>query len=177
MYYLYHIKGVKWGMTENLKKRLRQQGYNLSDVCEIIEKQNIDEGADLEKQLNIKYGYGWNKQQDYRIVKKFVNHNNRYKHNFTKEQCILGGKTAGLIVGNKNKKNGHIQSLQKIATLAAKEKNSKPILQYDFNNNFIEEHKSITDAANKLSIKASGIVNTLKGRYKQSGGFIWKYKT
>jgi hypothetical protein len=100
MYYLYHIKGVKWGMTNDLKRRLYQQGYNLSDVCEIIEKQNIDEGADLEKELNIKYGYPWRDDQDYRNIynaamKALETEYQRNRYYFKKSECQRGGITTG----------------------------------------------------------------------------------
>jgi len=57
-YYLYHIKGVKWGMTKRtVKRRVWEQGYTLNDVCEIIEISDIDTASDLEQQLNIRDGY------------------------------------------------------------------------------------------------------------------------
>ena len=69
-YTLYHIKGVKWGMTERLEARLKQQGYTISDCCEFEYYDDENIAADREKELNIKCGYGWNKQQDWRIAKK-----------------------------------------------------------------------------------------------------------
>jgi hypothetical protein len=101
MYYLYHIKGVKWGCTINLKKRLKVQGYTLDDVCEIVKETDIDKAADMEKQLNISCGYDWNDGQDYRVMIKAIN--NAYKNKervwngklFTKEECSLGGYIVG----------------------------------------------------------------------------------
>jgi hypothetical protein len=54
MYYIYHIKGVKWGCTINLKRRLKAQNYTINDVCEIIEETDLNKASDLEKELNIK---------------------------------------------------------------------------------------------------------------------------
>ena len=65
-YTLYHIRGKKWGMTTRLKKRLSEQGYTLDDVCETVGVHDKDYGADLERELNIRDGYGWNSSQDYR---------------------------------------------------------------------------------------------------------------
>jgi len=48
----------------------------------------------------------------------------------------------------------------------------KKILQYDLNGNFIKEWESITKATKELKCDISGF---LRGRYKHSGGFIWKY--
>ena len=100
-YTLYHIKGVKWGMTERLEARLKQQGYTISDCYEFEYYDDMDTAADRERELNIKCGYGWNKQQDWRIAK-----NNSYKggakskeigqiQNIQPIGCILGGKKTG----------------------------------------------------------------------------------
>lgn len=58
------------------------------------------------------------------------------------------------------------------------EKNSKPILQLDIQNNLIQEFKSIKEALKYLnkSINNSCITACLKGRQKTAFGFIWKYK-
>lgn len=58
------------------------------------------------------------------------------------------------------------------------EKNSKPIIQLDKNNNIIQEFKSIKEALEyfKKSINNSCITSCLKGRQKTAFGFIWKYK-
>jgi hypothetical protein len=70
MYYLYHIKGVKWGCTKNLKQRLSRQGYSISDCFEIITVDNIDVASTKEKELNIEYGYNWQDTQNYKYVTK-----------------------------------------------------------------------------------------------------------
>lgn len=58
------------------------------------------------------------------------------------------------------------------------EKNSKPILQLDQQNNLIQEFKSIKDALEYFgkSINNSCITACLKGRQKTSFGYVWKYK-
>nr|DAL72479.1 MAG TPA: homing endonuclease [Caudoviricetes sp.] len=53
---------------------------------------------------------------------------------------------------------------------------STPILQLSENGEFIESFGSIREAGRKLGIFDSGIRACLKGRYKTSGGFIWKYQ-
>lgn len=52
--------------------------------------------------------------------------------------------------------------------------NSKAIIQYDMNMNFIKEWPSIIDAEETLGIKSIGKVLDLKKR--SAGGFIWRYK-
>jgi hypothetical protein len=71
MYTLYHIPNRKeWGCTNNLNGRLQKLGYSILDVDKIIEVNDIDGAAEMEKQLNLEYGYGWNESQDYRRVTK-----------------------------------------------------------------------------------------------------------
>jgi len=107
MYYIYHIKGVKWGCSKRLEKRLKQQGYTINDTCEIIEESDLDTAADLEKHLNIKYGYSWRDDQDYRVVLEAGKQSYKYKkrkgplNTFTKKDCQLGGYITGKKKGEK----------------------------------------------------------------------------
>ena len=58
-----------------------------------------------------------------------------------------------------------------------KDKNLKPILQYDLNGNFIKEYIGIADATRLNGFKnRTNIICNLKGRTKSAYGFIWKYK-
>lgn len=57
------------------------------------------------------------------------------------------------------------------------EKRKKAILAYDLDGQFIGEYDSAKDAENSLQISASSICNVLKGKRKQSKGYIFKYKT
>lgn len=64
MYYIYHIPNVKWGCTNNLTRRKKQQSnYN---ITEWIEEEDLDKADALEKKLNIDYGYPWNDSQSYK---------------------------------------------------------------------------------------------------------------
>ena len=60
----------------------------------------------------------------------------------------------------------------------AKKKNSKCVLQFDLDGNFIKKHDCMTDAYNWMienNIKGDIKANLLN-RTKKSGGFIWKYE-
>ena len=57
-----------------------------------------------------------------------------------------------------------------------KYKHRKPILQYTLDGDFIREWDSAITASKELNIINSGICSCLKGRYKSSGGYIWRYK-
>jgi hypothetical protein len=50
------------------------------------------------------------------------------------------------------------------------------ILQYDLNQSFLKEWKSISEASRQLKISLTGIHNNLRNLSKSSGGFIWRYK-
>ena len=50
---------------------------------------------------------------------------------------------------------------------------TKRIQQYDLNNNFIKEFKSITEAMNETNITT--IKKCLQGKAQSAGGFIWRY--
>jgi len=55
-------------------------------------------------------------------------------------------------------------------------KNTKPILQFNKTNNFIQEWSSGAEAARALGIDAANINTCCKSKVKSAGGFIWKYK-
>ncbi len=50
---------------------------------------------------------------------------------------------------------------------------SKKIEQYDLNDNFIKEYKSVKYAIEDTGI--TSIYHCLNGKYKMAGGFLWKY--
>ncbi len=102
MFTLYHIEGKKWGMTEQkLERRLWQQNLKIDDVSNVITCGNLDMAADMERDLNIRDGYGWNESRDYRNVIKWR------RCSWTAEDAlrgaIKGGQTAVL--------SGQLQSI------------------------------------------------------------------
>lgn len=54
--------------------------------------------------------------------------------------------------------------------------NSKPVLQFDLEDNLIKEWVSGRVASLELNIGYNSINNCLRGKTKTSHGFIWKYK-
>lgn len=56
-------------------------------------------------------------------------------------------------------------------------KKSKPVLQYDMQMNFIAEYYSTKEANRQTGVHNGDLINCCKGKYKQAGGFIWRYKT
>lgn len=87
------------------------------------------------------------------------------------------------IKNNKNRGSKISKSLNLLSNKTKQNKNnlisksnSKPIIQYDLEGNFIKEWKSSKEASRKLHIYDSNINCCLKGKYKSSNGFKWKYK-
>ena len=99
-YTLYHIRGHKWGMTERLEGRLKDQGYTISDCCEFEYYDDTNVAANREKQLNLRDGYGWNSSQDYRVILK------------ANEAAKPGMSARGKKQGKINVESGHWDSLK-----------------------------------------------------------------
>jgi hypothetical protein len=53
---------------------------------------------------------------------------------------------------------------------------SKPVLQYDLDDNFIREWENSRQIEKELNIKRPSICNCCNGKHKTAGGYIWKYK-
>lgn len=53
---------------------------------------------------------------------------------------------------------------------------SKPVLQYDLNNNFIKEWKSAKEASEHLCIQQNSISLCCRNKRKKAGNFNWKFK-
>jgi len=64
----------------------------------------------------------------------------------------------------------------KSGKLAHNGKPNIPTSQFDKNNNFIREWKSISEAAKELKIDISHISKVIRGERNFCGGFIWKNK-
>lgn len=52
----------------------------------------------------------------------------------------------------------------------------KPVVQLDFDGNYISEYISCIEASKQTGITASAIYGCCKGTYLSVGGFMWKYK-
>jgi len=177
-YYLYHIKGVKWGMTKRtVKRRVWEQGYTLNDVCEIIEISDIDTASNMEDTLNIRHGYKRDpnkyNERDYSAIAKLSP--------LTNKQRSKGGKTSGAnkvnsglwdIISKNGRKIGYKNSTEKLKI--CNEKQKKPVLQYDLSGNLIAEYASRNEANRIIGTQ---IHHALKDSNKTCAGYIWKYKS
>ena len=55
MYYIYHIKGKKIGVSTNPKKRIKEQGFTTYEILECWD--DIYKASEREIQLQNQYGY------------------------------------------------------------------------------------------------------------------------
>ena len=168
MYSIYHIEGVKIGVSKNVKRRMKQQGYDTYKILE--EHTNVYEVSDREIELQKQYGYKVDTIPYWKTLKNGVT-----------ERAIIAKKRNGKLAkesGNllkASKKAGqHAVVSGQLAKLSENKK--KSILQYDRDGNFIKEWDFIKKAGIELGLHATAISRVCKGKFKQTGGYIFKYK-
>ena len=163
IYKIYHIPQYvhndgsvgKIGVTyTTLKERFRKyRNQNLSD-SEILERYECKyKVSDREIELQKEYGYKVDRILYWQTLK-----------NNTKEGSAKGG--------NKTVESGRIYKIQRLATEARK----RPVLQYDLDGNFIKEWECAKYASRTLNLHGPNIAKVCKGKYKTTGGFVFKYK-
>ena len=146
---------------EDVYKRLNCKGqvklynsllkYGFSEhIFEVIEECNVE-------RLNERERY-W--QDFYNVLEEGLN----LKLTETSDRS---GKMSKESIERKVKNTDYIKRSDKV---------NKPIIQYSLEGNLIKEWKSSTEASEVLGISKGNITNCCKGLFKQSGGFIWKYK-
>ena len=78
MYYIYHIPGVKVGVTTNLEERVeRQQGYNPDEYEVLAVSRNIDYISNREIEMQKAFGY----RVDRQLYKDLYNNNFKQLNN------------------------------------------------------------------------------------------------
>lgn len=76
-----------------------------------------------------------------------------------------------------NMNYGHIKEKQRNAKLGKyNNKISKPILQFDLDNNYIREWPSMAEIKRQLGYQQSAICQCCKFILKSAYGYLWKYK-
>ena len=101
MYYIYHIPGVKIGCTNDLEKRMRDQGFTEWEILETHEDGWL--AGDREWELQDEYGFERDKSHYMVSVQNRPKWNDSTRHIFTKEDHVNGGK-AGKGVKKSNTK-------------------------------------------------------------------------
>jgi hypothetical protein len=86
--------------------------------------------------------------------------------------------SAKKLIGNKQKgiKKPTVSSKLKGQKITWDLGTSTAVLQFDKQNNFIAEYKSMGEAYNKTGVPSSAICEVCKGRRKSAHKFLWKYK-
>lgn len=70
--------------------------------------------------------------------------------------------------------SNHNEKLSK--TLTNRKDQSRPVIQYDLDGNFIKEYPSTKEVERQLGYANSNIGMCCRGKYKQCYGFKWQYK-
>ncbi len=189
MYTIYHIEGIKIGCTDDIKRRIKQQGYPIYSILE--EHDDIMTASNRELELQKEYGYKVDTTPYYQIIKMSskggavnVASGHAYRMGkisgaknakisghmsaLAKLGGIAGGKTGGKIAGAKHIASGHMIKMQKAREISVE--------QRDLYGNLIAEYKSGTEAARVLQLQKSSISMVCKGNFKQTGGYIFNYK-
>ena len=104
-----------------------------------------------------------------------------YDRNSYKRTDETRRKTSESMTGEKNPMYGkhHSEDTRRKMSEAHKGKiyaNTKPILQFSKNGEFIAEYPSLHEASRQTGCNNSHISSCCKGERKSTGGFIWKYK-
>lgn len=117
-----------------------------------------------------------------------INHKDENKHNncvWNLEWCT---KKYNQNYGTRNKRiSEHKTKPTKKCVINAKIKNSKPVIQYSLDGQFIAEYESAMEAQRKTNVNNSNIINVCNGKIKinknhyeyvckTAGGYIWKWK-
>ena len=172
MFYLYHIKGKKWGCTEDLEFRLKQQKFTIEDCANIITVGNLTKADQMEYDLNIEYSY---KLQGIRYKQSIAN------NKLAKTPQAKANKKASQLsseVWKRAIEEWRIKGRKKCYTEAANKKKarslSKPILQFDMQGNLLKEWPSIKEA--KKYLGKGDIIAHLTRCTSHAGGYLWKYK-
>jgi hypothetical protein len=111
----------------------------------------------MERELNIRDGYLWNKSQDYRRIKKMA----------SKGGTVVQQKypDIGKRLGSKSGRENGLKSRYKV---------QKPVLQFDLQGNLIKEWPGVNFAKRETGIHLTHCVRGLK---KTAGGYVWKFKS
>lgn len=102
------------------------------------------------------------------LGKTGVKFSNKHKENITKSK--IGCKYPNF----KTRKDKGVS--KKCHVKSVIESKSKPILQFDKNNNFIQEFKSGAEASKLLNLPQSNINSCCNNKAKTCGSFIFKFK-
>ena len=109
-------------------------------------------------------------------TKKILSENHKGLIPWTKGKHLSYEHKKNLSISKKGKhrKQEDIEKMREIFK-GAKNPNSKQVIQYDKQGNFIKKWDYISQASNELNICRQDIGKNCLGKIKSAGGYIWKY--
>ena len=154
MYYIYHIPGVKIGCTNNIERRMKEQGFKEYQILE--QHKDVDIASQREKILQKEYGYKID--SGYSLIIKLdktsggrVSAKKQWKEKRELEllKSSKGGKANSLIT-------------------------SKVTHMCDLDGNIIMSFKNRKDAAKYINGFAAPLTNVINHLTRTYKGFKWK---
>jgi len=112
MYYIYHIPGIKIGLSINPEQRVRKQGYNEYEILE--EHNNVYSASDREIELQKQYGYS-------------VDYNRYSKMNFRKNGIKGSQKWNDMVSKDKELRKKQLKQLKDANSKAVKTNTGKKL--------------------------------------------------
>jgi hypothetical protein len=191
MYYIYHIPDIKIGCTDNVERRVEQQGYTNFEILE--QYSDIYKASNRELALQKKYKYQIDKIPYFKSVEQWgakAGKKGGKNAQKTLKELSLGvyskdtklrkvwSKLGNDAIKNKYGKDYH----SKIAKLSPSAENGIEscgikINKLDLSGNKIKSYRSLSEAARDNNISYQAINSCLKGITKTSAGFKWEYQT
>lgn len=172
-------KEMERNLIESLKTQNREFGYNLTDGGDGINgykhsdstRKKLSEAAQRQNRYgerNPNYGHKWSDEKRNQLSEA------RKKENLSQETLKKMSDAASKRMKEANPFKGkhHTEEVKRIIS----ERQSRPVLMFDLDGNFIREYSSIINAAKDNGICKVAISNCCRGITKTSGGYIWKYK-
>jgi hypothetical protein len=173
----YNVLG-KNGLNCKLTKTTDKSGKHSEETKQKISKANknkpkSEEFKNLIREIKLDKKFSLDTKQKISQSKKGHECYNNPQRGEKISLALKGKKRNHKVIKGKEKK-GKKQE-EKFKTLQTL-KHSKPILQYDLDENFIREWDSIKQASDILKINRENIGSVLRNITKTAGNFKWKYK-
>ena len=184
-YWIYHIPGIKIGVSNNPDVRTKIQGFSEYEILE--EHTNIKVVSERERELQKQYGYkvdnifywktiNFQKKGQTKKARKKAAANTDYKARAANTDWVA--KVAKMDYKAIASKIDWKARTAKINYTAITEKTKKLINQYDLEGNLICTYKGLQEAFNSLNLSYDGtraISRCCRGQQKHAYKFIWKY--
>jgi hypothetical protein len=189
MYYIYHIPNIKIGCTDNIERRIEQQGFTDYEILE--EHIDIFRASNRELYLQKQYGYKIDNIPYFKSVEQWgakagkIGGTNAQKTHkklnigfYTKDKtkriqrATLGAEGVYKKYGSEHFKKMRANSncIEK-----AREACNKAIVRIDEYGN-TRTYNSITEASKDINTSVAAISNCLRGKVKTSCGYKWHYQ-